>query len=90
MVWYYRSTGADKKILNFIPLFVDNHEAPCGENLGTLEPLDYPANYMMDERKEVIDLENNVTHSEYESFLNIFFDNQFWILEYTTIAKQFE
>jgi hypothetical protein len=55
---------AEKKFLNFIPQFVSAHEPLCGVNLGTNEPLDYPANYIMDERKRIIDIENNTIHSE--------------------------
>jgi len=39
-------------------------ESPCGVNLGTIEPLDYPANYMIDERSPIIDLETNTSRSE--------------------------
>jgi hypothetical protein len=54
----------ENKFLDFIPQFVAVHESPCGVNLGTTEPLDYPANYIVDERSTVIDVENNITHSE--------------------------
>ena len=54
----------EKKFLNFIPLFSTTYETKCGVNLGTIEPLDYPANYIIDERSTIIDVENNITRLE--------------------------
>ncbi|CAF1530384.1 unnamed protein product, partial [Didymodactylos carnosus] len=44
--------------------FVADREPPCGVNLGFVEPLDYPATYMVDERYPVIDQETNETRLE--------------------------
>ena len=54
----------EKKFLNFIPLFSTAHETKCRVNPGTIEPLDYPANYIIDERSTIIDVENNITRLE--------------------------
>ena len=61
---YYRYMEMDQKFLNFIPLFSTAHETKCGANLGTTEPLDYPTNYIIDERSTIIDVENNITRLE--------------------------
>ncbi len=54
----------NKKYVNFLPAFVTTREVRCDVNLGHVEPLDYPANYMTDDRFPVIDIETNVTHLE--------------------------
>jgi hypothetical protein len=54
----------NKKYVNFLPAFVTTREIRCDVNLGHVEPLDYPANYMIDDRFPVIDIETNVTHLE--------------------------
>ncbi|CAF1360511.1 unnamed protein product [Didymodactylos carnosus] len=57
---YNRYLNPEKKFLNFIPDFVTIREPPCDVNLGTIEPINYPANYMIDERSPVIDVEINI------------------------------
>ena len=54
----------DNKFLNFISAFIANSESRCGENLGNIEPVDYPGDYIIDGKKAVIDLEDNTTHYE--------------------------
>ncbi|CAF0932936.1 unnamed protein product [Didymodactylos carnosus] len=46
--------------LNFIPAFVIDRAALCGESLGPVEPLDYPAQYIVDDRFPVTDAAINV------------------------------
>ncbi|CAF1538415.1 unnamed protein product, partial [Didymodactylos carnosus] len=57
-------TKVNKKFLHFIPALVADREPPCGVNLGSVEPMDYPATYMVDERYPVIDQETNETRLE--------------------------
>ena len=52
------------KVLNFIPAFAGTREPPCGVNLGHIEPLNYPANYLVDEQFPIIDPETNETRLE--------------------------
>jgi hypothetical protein len=52
------------QLLDFLPAFVDNREPVCGVDLGLIEPRDYPANYMVDEKFPVIDAETNVSRTE--------------------------
>lgn len=54
----------NKKYLDFLPAFVTTSEARCDVNLGSDEPVDYPADYMVDDRFPVIDIETNITHLE--------------------------
>ena len=61
---YYKYMETEKKFLNFIPLFSTAYETKCGVNLGTIESLDYPANYVIVERSTIIDVENNITRLE--------------------------
>ncbi len=60
----YRYVENEKKYLNFLPSFVADKEVSCGMTIGTIEPLDYPATYEINQRSTVIDIENDVTHSE--------------------------
>ena len=62
-----------KKWLNILPEFATISESKCGESLGSIEPVDYPADYMVDEYFPVTNIETNVTHIEYDIFLSIFF-----------------
>ncbi|CAF4478433.1 unnamed protein product, partial [Didymodactylos carnosus] len=50
--------------LNFIPAFGTDRAALCGESLGPVEPLDYPAQYIVDDRLPVIDAGTNVVRLE--------------------------
>ncbi|CAF1253385.1 unnamed protein product, partial [Didymodactylos carnosus] len=61
---YNRCLNTEKKFLNFIPDFATIREPPCGVNLGTIEPINYPANYMIDTRSSVNNMEINVTRKE--------------------------
>ncbi|CAM4754010.1 unnamed protein product [Rotaria magnacalcarata] len=50
--------------LNVLSAFTTTHESLCGSNLGSDEPLDYPADYMIDDRHPAIDPEIKLTHLE--------------------------
>ena len=54
----------DGQFINYIPAFINTREAPCRTDLGSIEPLNYPANYSMDEKFPIIDLETNTTRTE--------------------------
>ncbi|CAF3842285.1 unnamed protein product [Rotaria sp. Silwood1] len=45
--------------------FATTHESLCAVNLGSDEPLNYPPDYMMDDRYPAIDPETKLTHLEY-------------------------
>jgi hypothetical protein len=62
IAWMFRKVNG--KYLNFVPAFVAIREPPCGENLGSTEPVDYPAAYIVDEKFPVIDPESNTTRLE--------------------------
>lgn len=55
---------ANKQLINFIPAFVDIREPPYRTDLGVIEPLNYPANYSVDEKFPIFDAETNATHVE--------------------------
>ena len=59
LILTYIQRKAKNKYLNFIPTFANLHESICGSNLGSSEPLNYPASYLVDEHYPVIDAETN-------------------------------
>ncbi|CAF4174535.1 unnamed protein product [Rotaria magnacalcarata] len=50
--------------LNFVSAFTTPNESLCGGNLGRDEPLDYPADYMIDDQHPSFDPETKLTHLE--------------------------
>ena len=48
----------------FIPSFREERAAVCGESIGPIEPLDYPANYMIDDQFPVTDAETGAVRLE--------------------------
>ncbi|UJR13093.1 hypothetical protein I4U23_000117 [Adineta vaga] len=54
-------TKVFQKLIDFIPAFVTVREPACRTDLGIIEPLDNPANYSIDDKFPVLDLESNTT-----------------------------
>ncbi|CAF1032593.1 unnamed protein product, partial [Didymodactylos carnosus] len=53
-----------EQYLSFISAFGTDRTALCSESLGPVEPLDYPAQYIVDDRFPVIDAGINVVRLE--------------------------
>ncbi|UJR24212.1 hypothetical protein I4U23_027179 [Adineta vaga] len=47
--------------MNFIPNFASTREHQCRIDLGRFKPRKYPAEYSVDDRFPVVDVETNVT-----------------------------
>lgn len=49
---------------NYLTAFVEDRETICGENLGSIEPKGYPAEYWRDDSFPVRDLEKDQERTE--------------------------
>jgi hypothetical protein len=55
--------------MNYLPAFVNTIESLSRTDLGSAEPLDYPANYSVDDKFAAIDLDTNTTRIESDSLI---------------------